>query len=330
MTIEELLASYDGDVYLYYGTVSREGYKRLTRSLEQKADKKNRVCLILVTYGGDPDAGYRISRALHHHYDEVEILIPDVCKSAGTLICIGANKLIFGDMGELGPLDIQLSKPDELFENMSGLDIIQALNNLEDQMLASFKKSLVDIRGGGGLRTKMAADISVKLAESLFAPIASRIDPLTLGEHQRAMQIAFDYGHRLNEVSKSLKQDALIRLVSNYPSHGFVIDRKEASTLFNNVCEPQADTMALYVIMRGVVESNPLQSSFIVGEVGPIFGLKPADNTTEGEGNEISDDENSSSGAEEHEDVGSTSSNDSDSEPEGATDESDIAQSNQN
>src|SRR5690606_3014909 len=118
------------------------------------------VCLVLITYGGDPDAAYRIARASNHHFKEVEILIPDICKSAGTLLCVGAKRLIFGDRGELGPLDIQLSKPDELHESMSGLDIIQAINALQNQVLDSFRTYLVDIRLGSRIRTKTAAEIA--------------------------------------------------------------------------------------------------------------------------------------------------------------------------
>jgi hypothetical protein len=109
------------------------------------------------------------------------VLIPDVCKSAGTLVCVGAHELIIGDRGELGPLDIQISKPNEMFENMSGLDIIQALNALQNQVLNSFRSYLVDIRAGSKISTKMAAEIAANLAEGYIAPIAGKIDPLTLG-----------------------------------------------------------------------------------------------------------------------------------------------------
>ncbi|MCI5127011.1 MAG: SppA protein, partial [Candidatus Electrothrix sp. AUS3] len=124
---------YDGKIFLYYGDISREGYSQISALYEERTEKKDKICLILITDGGDPDAAYRIARATNHHFDDVEILIPDICKSAGTLLCIGAQKLIFGDRGELGPLDIQLSKPDEMLERMSGLDIIQAINALQNQ-----------------------------------------------------------------------------------------------------------------------------------------------------------------------------------------------------
>ncbi len=278
MAVKNALDNYNGDVFLYYGGISRNGYNLLSKALEVKIEKKEKACLILVTYGGDPDAAYRIARAINHHYKNLEILIPDVCKSAGTLLCIGSNKLIFGDRGELGPLDIQLSKPDEMFESMSGLDIIQALNALEVQVLKSFRSYLIDIKGGCGLRTKIAADIATKLANGFIAPIAAKIDPVTLGEHQRAMQIALEYGKRLNLMYKSLKPDSLLKLISSYPSHGFVIDREEAKELFNNVQAPDEDTKKLYLWARELIEKLSMPESPIVLDVADEINNGEQDN----------------------------------------------------
>lgn len=253
MIDKNILDAHDGDVYLYHGGISHDGYSTLTDVLERADKTSPNVCLVLNTYGGDPNAGYRIARALNHHYENVEILIPSHCKSAGTLVCIGAHKLIFGDRGELGPLDIQLSKPDELFESMSGLDMFQALSALETQVLGSFRKFLMDIRGGSRLRTKLAADIAAKLADGFVQPIMAKFDPVTLGEHQRAVQIAMDYGERLDQMTKSLKPNALSRLITGYPSHAFVIDRKEAAELFNNVEAPTNNLLELYYLSLDMI-----------------------------------------------------------------------------
>lgn len=283
--IDSPSTGYDGTIFLYYGDISRVGYDFISAAFEVCDHKQHKVCLILITHGGDPDAAYRIARAANHHFDEVEILIPDLCKSAGTLLCVGAHKLIFGDRGELGPLDIQLSKPDEMFENMSGLDIIQAINALQNQALDAFRTYLIDIRAGSRIGTKMAAEIAAKLADGFVAPIAARIDPLTLGEHQRAMQIAYDYGERLSNMTNSLKEYALIRLISNYPCHGFVIDRKEAGELFCNVSAPDALTFSIYQWARSMLDRQSYPSVPIVMDVThDIVGIM--DNKTQENENE--------------------------------------------
>lgn len=237
----QAVKKYPDDVFLYCGKISREGYGLLSSAIESRiaeGKKADKACLILVTLGGDPHAAFRIARALRHHYSSLDILIPDLCKSAGTLICIAADRLIFGDRGEIGPLDVQIPKTDEFFESMSGLNLIQALNDLRDQMLESFRESFLYIRLGARLRTKQAAESAAELAKEFISPIVAQIDPVTLGEHQRALQITRDYGERLNKMSKALESDALGMLVEGYSDHEFVIDRKEARKLFKCVQKP--------------------------------------------------------------------------------------------
>ncbi|MDC4368339.1 hypothetical protein OHV40_19435, partial [Acinetobacter baumannii] len=79
----------------------------------------------------------------------------------------------------------------------------------------------------------------------VFSPIFAQIDPLRLGELHRATMIAFEYGRRLAETSQNLKDGALAQLISAYPAHSFVIDRKEAKILFKNVSKPSEDELQL-------------------------------------------------------------------------------------
>lgn len=234
----EYFKAEDTDVLIYAGSIDRSGYDDFTDALPKA--NRTKLLLVLCTYGGDPDAGYRIARAAVHHYgcQNFRILIPSYCKSAGTLICIGAHELVMADRAELGPLDVQLQKQDEIFQQSSGLDILRGVTYLQQEALQSFKSYLLDINGGSGLSTKIASEISSKLVIGLYEPLFSQVDPIRLGEMNAALQIANDYGTRLNEKSKSLKAKSLKTLISEYPTHGFVIDRAEARTLFERVVEP--------------------------------------------------------------------------------------------
>ncbi|MGI2059094.1 SDH family Clp fold serine proteinase [Shewanella baltica] len=227
------------DVINYLGPISHQGYLRLTEIIENKIQtdsKAAKLLLVLTTAGGEPDAAYRIGSAVNFYYDSVTIMIPDRCKSAGTLIAIAASELIVGDLGELGPLDIQLRKSDEMGEQSSTLNIFKTIEELQQTTIESFRHFVTDIRFGTGIGTKLAADIASNLVESLISPIAAQIDPMKLGEHNRALQIAKDYATRLNKLSDNLKSiKSLEQLISGYPCHSFVIDRKEAKLLFNRV-----------------------------------------------------------------------------------------------
>lgn len=226
------------DIYFYSGGIKRSGYDRISDAALSR--KHSKAYLVLSTFGGEPATAYRIARGLRHYYEHLTIVIPAYCKSAGTLLAIGADQLLIADMGELGPLDMQLKKPDELFDMSSGLDITQAMAFLRTQSAEILKSNLVDLNVKFSVTTKTAADIATKLAVGLISPIYAQIDPYKIGESQRAISVAFAYGKRLNEKVKSLKSDdSLKTLVLEYPDHGFVIDRREAATLFNSVAAPE-------------------------------------------------------------------------------------------
>lgn len=216
-------------------SIGRDLHADLTRLLDERTVRKDHCTLVLTTYGGDPHAGYRIARCLRHHYKSIRLVIPSYCKSAGTLIAIAADELAIGDRGELGPLDIQVANPAELQERSSGLDPHQALEITMQHAIEAFRAALVDIRLVTRLSTKLAGEFASKLAAGMVEPLYAQIDPNRLGELQRAMRITHEYGSRLNGYSSNLKNRTLDKLVAGYPSHSFVIDRKEARDLFHRV-----------------------------------------------------------------------------------------------
>lgn len=253
------------DILAYSGQVSRAGYEAVCAELSKQS--ANNLLLVLSTPGGDPNAGFRIARALQHHYESFEALIPWLCKSAGTLICIGASCLWLDDQSELGPLDVQVKKEDEIIGRNSGLDILQAVNYLQTQAMAAFRTYLIELTAGAALSTRVASEISSKLTTGLFSPIFAQIDPMRLAEMQRATDIAFAYGERLNKKSQNLRQDGLEKLVVSYPSHGFVIDRKEAGTIFTRVRKPEGllaeISKALYASMKPGYDGDPPKVMFV-------------------------------------------------------------------
>jgi hypothetical protein len=85
---------------------------------------------------------------------------------------------------------------------------------------------------------KTAAEYASKLTTGLFAPIYGQIDPRTVAESARAQAIGVQYATRLGTEAKNIDSMALERLISGYPTHGFVIDRNEAQALFKKVRKP--------------------------------------------------------------------------------------------
>jgi Serine dehydrogenase proteinase len=237
---QQLASEHDADVLIYNGDIDQMSWRLFTDTVLGRRRSTN-VILILTTPGGDPDAAFKIGRTLQNCYSHVTIFVPGWCKSAGTLVAIAAHELVIGDLGELGPLDIQIAKSDEIMELGSGLTVDAALKALELTASRMFINLLINLRRdtGGGVTTKTAADLAATMVTGLLEPVYRQIDPIKIGENSRAMNITKGYGSRLNHVSKNLRTpEALDFLVSAYPDHSFVIDRTEASGIFSKVLKP--------------------------------------------------------------------------------------------
>lgn len=68
--------------------------------------------LLLHTPGGDIDAAEKLVSLLHATAGTLKVFVPDFAKSAGTLMAIGASKIIMSDSSELGPIDPQVNLND--------------------------------------------------------------------------------------------------------------------------------------------------------------------------------------------------------------------------
>ncbi len=112
--------------------------------------RRENVLLILVTHGGDADVAFRMARCLQKRYKRFALYVSGYCKSAGTLVAIGAQELVFSEHGELGPLDVQMSKKDELWERQSGLTVNTALTALAQKAFLAFETFFLEMESGSG------------------------------------------------------------------------------------------------------------------------------------------------------------------------------------
>ena len=213
---------------------------------ESRRRRKNVLCM-MVTEGGDADVAYRIARCLQSKYDRFVFFVTGYCKSAGTLVALGAHEIVIADRGELGPLDIQLGKEDELFETRSGLTVLSALSTLHKQAFDAYEYFMLQtkLRGGGSITTKTAIQVATSLAGSLFGRVYDHVDAMHVGEAGLSLRIANQYGQVLQRASQNYTQRTLDQLTTEYPSHGFIIDRLQAEGLFRNVRAPASTEAAL-------------------------------------------------------------------------------------
>jgi len=259
--------AYDADVYLYNAPIEADGFSALAEAVAQRGTVSERpnCLLILVTYGGLANSAYQIARLLEKTYTKFIVFTPSVCKSAGTIVTLGAHELLMDVFSELGPLDVQLLARDEIGDRKSGLLSRSSFEALAQESFELFSHHMLNIKlaSGGLVSFKFAAEIASRMSSELMAPIFGQLNPHVIGSDYRDLQVAANYGERLAAVSGNPKPHAVAHLVSNYPSHDFIIDREEASELFRNVSEPND---ALYRLIGQISEwtHNPSQTGIVL------------------------------------------------------------------
>lgn len=72
------------------------------------------IDLFLHTIGGDVDACEKLIHLIHSKLTDGQfrVIIPDVAKSAGTIMALGANQILMSDTSELGMIDPQFPMKD--------------------------------------------------------------------------------------------------------------------------------------------------------------------------------------------------------------------------
>ncbi|MEM8589891.1 MAG: hypothetical protein AAGG65_17665 [Pseudomonadota bacterium] len=244
-------------IHVYSGPIDDGGYGRLIESMQPSEEQpfRDNVILILTTNGGLAGSAYKIARTLQRTSTEFSLYVPSYCKSAGTLIALGASRLVMTGPSELGPLDVQLVQEDEIGRRRSGLTVRTAFEGLAQECYEVFEKVLLKIKSGSGgsITYEMAAKTASSVAVGVMAPVYAQISPENLGRDLRDLHVATAYGQRLVSHGGNADFDTVGMLVSGYPSHDFIIDSTEASALFEKVERPSDDLLELVRALGRVV-----------------------------------------------------------------------------
>jgi hypothetical protein len=165
-------------------------------------EKKKDILLILLSAGGEIEPAYQISKLCNLFARERFIVcVPRFAKSAATLITLGADEIHMGILGQLGPIDPQLS-------SLPALGVNQAL-----QTIASIVEEYPN-------------------SAQMFANyLPKAINLFEIGYCERISESAIQYAERLLATKPELAEKAsriARHLVQSYKDHRFVIDLEEA------------------------------------------------------------------------------------------------------
>ena len=194
--------------------------------------------LIVSSPGGDIEAAYLVVRELRRRFQKLVVFIPFRAKSAATLVCLAADALILGSLGELGPLDMQYDQKQQADSpvSTSRLLVYAACNELQYGATKMYDDLVGRLSNQSGMRLFDACSKAAELTSALFGPLYGHIDPARLGESAEGLEIGAQYAERLLKRYRAAFWAAqgskiLDRLIYGYPTHGFIIDQEEVQEL---------------------------------------------------------------------------------------------------
>lgn len=229
----------DYDVLVAKSSIYDEGFRKITKSIEQQ--KHDTLYLVLETSGGNPDLGFRIMQLLDAKYKKVYVLVPNRAMSTGTLMALGADKIYMYHSSSLGPLDLQIEHPTD-GSWISTLDVRDTMNTILSHTEIASKRIYDQTYNKFGLSKTAAAKIANENAVKLLQPIVNKIDPYHLHKSFRSADVGAKYGSILLQ-NRMFKSNPYVadyissKLANDYESHSYAITLSEAQKIFLSVAD---------------------------------------------------------------------------------------------
>jgi len=198
-----------------------------------KGKKYDKLDVLLHSSGGDINSTYKIIELLRIHCEELTTIIPIYAKSAATLFILGSDKVIMGELAELGPLDAQIIERKEGGKRYtSALNPFKTLGELQRFAIETLDVTVKLLLVRAEYSVEEAVKLSIDFVSKILPPLFSQIKVEKMGENSRALEVGREYGKRLLDRYSTIQREdkvesILKRLIYQYPSHGYVIDRRE-------------------------------------------------------------------------------------------------------
>lgn len=178
-----------------------------------------RISLLLNTNGGITLTGWNIVNLIRQFCDDFEVIVPIKARSTGTLMCLGADRIIMTKQATLGPIDPSINT---LFN-----PTIQNGGNTPSRVPVSVEA----IKAYFNFAKDELGLYDQNSLSALYRTLSEKVHPLALGEAYRAIgQIKMLAEklliHQMDDKEKIKK--VISFLCSDSGSHDYTINRREA------------------------------------------------------------------------------------------------------
>ncbi|GAB3909254.1 hypothetical protein GCM10028803_46520 [Larkinella knui] len=240
--------------------ISPEILEYFVRHLDnlQNSDK---ISLFLYTRGGDTMAAWSLINLIKQFCKEFEVIIPSKARSAGTLISLGANKIVMTKQATLGPIDPSLNTP------------LNPQNPAFPQNpQARLPVSVESIRGYIDLAKQELGVQSENNLTNIFLHLSNFVHPLVLGDTYRVRTQIKTLSRKLvaQHTTDGEQIEKIVSfLCSDSGSHDYPIYRREArDELGLNIEKPNDELYSVIdEVFTSIQEELELLNMFDIGTI---------------------------------------------------------------
>ena len=238
----KVLVYVTGDRPGFETKIASEVYDYFVNQLDSMNDHK-KISLVLYTRGGDTLAAWSIINLIYQFTDDLEIIIPSKCHSAGTLMSLGAKRIVMTKQATLGPIDPSIEHPlNPLIPGAPNAAKIPVSVEAVEGYIQFLKEEL-------NFRQKISGDEISRL-------LTQHIHPIVIGTVYRTKEQIKMLASRLllNQIQDKKKTEKIISfLCSDSGSHDYTIHRREARDLLGlNIEKPDDE---LYSIIKRIYDN---------------------------------------------------------------------------
>jgi len=190
----------------------------------KRIGKTDKIDLFIYSTGGDIMPPWRLVNLIRGFSKEFNVLVPYRAHSAATMIALGADKIIMGQLGELSPIDPNIGTPfnpphpdvpNEPKIQISVEDVFGYINLVKEKLKITEQSNVVSVLEKLIDKIHPLAIGAVYRTHSLIRLLASKLLSLHMNEEKEKEQI--------NQIVEDL--------VEKLYYHNYLINREEAKKL---------------------------------------------------------------------------------------------------
>lgn len=194
--------------------------------------KVKKIAMVLYSIGGDTMVPWRLVNLIREYCDEFIVLVPYKAHSSATLICLGADEIVMGKMGELSPIDPSVA-------NAFNPPQPAQPNVPPEAQLGRIPISVEDVAAYLRLAVERAGLNTPEAKLGAFQQLTNVVHPLALGNVERSHTLIRALAKKLLSLhmdvkSKDLQEkvDTIVdTLTEKLYSHQHLIPRREAKDI---------------------------------------------------------------------------------------------------